>query len=77
MFRVVTRVHLESAGVPAHLIPVRIEGFGAVWDFETPALCLKVGQKLYFDKPIVVEACMDFILITSRSDGSTNSMTAA
>jgi hypothetical protein len=49
----------------AHLIPVGIEGKGAVWDDEN-SVELKVGQRVYINKPIAVEKGMIFVIVTDR-----------
>jgi hypothetical protein len=63
---VVSRAYIEAGGAPAYLIPVRISGPGTVWDESTPAVKLKIGQRVYFDKLIIVERGMDFVIITAR-----------
>lgn len=62
----VSRAYIEAGGAPAHLIPVRISGSGMVYDESTPAMELRIGQRVYFDKPIIVDGGMDFVLITAR-----------
>lgn len=54
----------------------RIEGSEAAWDAATPVLCLSVGQKLYFEKPIVIEQGVDFLLFSSCPEVSMDSMNA-
>ncbi len=50
---------------PAHLIPVGIHGKGAVCDDEI-SVKLKVGQRVYINKPIVVDKGMIFVIVTDR-----------
>jgi hypothetical protein len=67
---VVERAYVSAGDAPtydpAHLIPVGIYGPGTIWDTETPQVQLRVGQRVYFDKPIIVEKGMAFVIITDR-----------
>ena len=49
-----------------HLIPFRIDGSGIVWDTSKAEITLRVGQRLYLDKPIIIEQGMDFLFITRQ-----------
>jgi len=69
IFRVVSTAHVGTGTAPSYLIPVRIEGLGTVWDTSTSEVTLKVGQRVYFDKPIIVEEGLDFLLIPTPDPG--------
>jgi hypothetical protein len=50
---------------PADLLPVCIYGSGKIWDHETPVQ-LRVGQRVFIEEPIIVDAGMIFVIITQR-----------
>jgi hypothetical protein len=51
---------------PAHLLPVWIYGSGKIWDAETPAVQLRIGQRVSIKEPIIVDGGMIFLIITER-----------
>jgi len=67
---VVSRAYVSAgddpAYEPAHLIPISITGPGTIWDANSPAVHLRVGQRVYFNKPIIVAEGMVFVVITDR-----------
>ncbi|KAG4430262.1 hypothetical protein IFR05_014258 [Cadophora sp. M221] len=66
ILRMASRGYVDP-GAPAHLIPIRIEKApGAVYDTTTNQVKLDVGQRVYFEDPIIVESGMDFLLVVAR-----------
>lgn len=67
VLRVVSRSYID-AGPNQYLILVRTEKSASptVYDSSTAPVELVVGQRVYFNKPIVVEPGIDCLLITAR-----------
>lgn len=69
VLRVVSRSYIE-AGADAYLIPVRIEQTASAFlsdPSNSPELVkLTIGQKVFFNKPIIIEPGMIFLLVTAQ-----------
>lgn len=65
ILRIVSRSYIT--GSHAYLIPLRIEEGTSptIYDLSTAASKLVVGQKIYFNRPIIVDPGIDCLLITA------------